>query len=182
MQEIPLKITTDRLILSLPQEEDIPTIVELAGDYDVAKTTRNMPHPYEVEHAEFWIKMARDSRASGDHYVFAQRLKSSGELIGGIGIIVNKVDNNGSLGYWIGQPFWNLGYTTEACRAIIDFGFRHLGLHKIHAQFLAVNEASGRVMIKAGMYEEAKMIHHVRRLGEYHDIYQYGILRSQWEE
>ncbi len=181
MIEIPETITTDRLILSPPTIDDVDDIIKYASDYDVAKTTRSMPHPYEAHHADFWIKMSREGRETGDHYVFAQRLKDSRKLIGGIGIKMNKPDNNGSLGYWIGKEYWNNGYTTEACKAIIDFAFQHLGIHKIHAQFLAVNASSGSVMKKSGMVEEAFLKEHLKRYEVYHDTYQYGILRREWE-
>ena len=181
MKDVPIEIATDRLILSPPVQSDLADIIKYASDYDVAKTTRSMPHPYEKHHADYWINLSIQGRENEDHYVFGQRLRSTGQLIGGIGIKINKPDNNGSLGYWLGKEHWNQGYTTEACKAIIDFGFQHLKLHKIHAQFIAINEASGSVMKKSGMEEEAFMKGHVMRNEEYHDVYQYGILRSEWE-
>ncbi|MGE7887084.1 hypothetical protein ACQKN7_06620 [Bacillus cereus] len=40
------KLETKRLLLRPLNTEDSEKIEELAGDYDVAKSTLNIPHPY----------------------------------------------------------------------------------------------------------------------------------------
>ena len=55
------------------------------------------------------------------------------------------------LGYWIGEPYWGMGYCTEAARELIQFSFQKMGLKKIMSEHLTSNPASGKVMEKVGM-------------------------------
>ena len=59
--------------------------------------------------------------------------------------------NDASLGYWIGKPYWNCGYATEAAKAMVAYGFREHDLDLIYADYFNRNPASGRVMQKIGM-------------------------------
>ena len=47
---------------------------------------------------------------------------------------------------WIGKPYWNQGYCTEAARAVLKYGFAVLGLNRVHASYMTRNPASGRVI------------------------------------
>lgn len=71
-----------------------------------------------------------------------------GRLFGAISIHVEKGQRLAEIGYWIGKPFWNRGYATEATRAAIAYGFEHLGSNRIQARHMTKNPASGRVMQK----------------------------------
>ena len=55
------------------------------------------------------------------------------------------------LGYWISVPYWGKGYTTEAVKRLIQFGFEEMELNRIFASYFSNNPASGRVMEKAGL-------------------------------
>ena len=91
-------------------------------------------------------------------------------------------NNSASLSYWMGLPFWNRGFCTEAAQAMIDFGFEQMGFHRIWAKHWAINTASGRIMEKCGMRKEGVMIEAEFRDGEFRDMVYYAILRREWEE
>lgn len=55
------------------------------------------------------------------------------------------------LGYRLVRAAWGRGYASEAARALVDLGFRQLGLSRIWAETMAVNTGSRRVMEKAGL-------------------------------
>jgi RimJ/RimL family protein N-acetyltransferase len=86
------------------------------------------------------------------------------------------------MGYWIGKPFWNNGYCTEAARAVVEYGFGPLGLERIYANYLARNPASGRVLHKLGMTEEGHLRRHRRKFGRYEDLIVCGLLKSEWQK
>jgi RimJ/RimL family protein N-acetyltransferase len=108
-------------------------------------------------------------------------LPETDELIGVVGLVVRAQDNAAEVGYWLGVPYWNQGYTTEAVRAVIDFAFETMGLNRIAASYLVRNPASGRVMEKAGMLAEGVHCQALRKWGVYEDLGYRAILRSEWE-
>ena len=103
-------------------------------------------------------------------------LGADGTLIGTVGLALVMEDRRAELGYWIGVPWWNRGFATEAARAVVDFGFGSLGLHRIMARHLARNPSSGRVMEKLGMTKEGMLRHHVLKWGEFEDLVVYAVL------
>lgn len=170
---------TVRLLLRPFTAADAGDVRRLAGEFAVADTTLNVPHPYEPGMAEDWIESHAPGWDAGELAVYAITLREGGELVGAISLQVDREYRRANLGYWIGTPYWNRGYCTEAAAAIVDFGFDTLELHRIHASHLARNPASGRVMQKLGMQQEGTLREHTRKWDRYEDLVVYGLLRDQ---
>lgn len=175
MEKFPV-IQTERLILSQLEEKDIPFIVELLQHRIFSDLTSNIPYPYVENDARSWVKMSKEAFENNTGYTFAIRNKED-QIIGAIGLH-DRDDDKAELGYWIGIPYWNKGYVTEAAKAIIDFGFDELKLNKIFATHFPHNPASGRIMEKVGMEQEAVLIKEVKKDGEYFDLVRYCILKD----
>ncbi|MBT8082966.1 MAG: GNAT family N-acetyltransferase [Gammaproteobacteria bacterium] len=173
-------IETTRLILRPFRSSDAPAVQELAGERDIADTTMNIPHPYEDGMAEEWIAGHEPGYNEGTMATFAIVLRDNAQLIGAMGLQIGRSLNKAELGYWVGKPFWNRGYATEAAVAMLDFGFDELGLNRIQAAHLARNPSSGRVMEKAGMVLEGTARQDAIKWGRYEDLVSYGILREDW--
>jgi 8-oxo-dGTP diphosphatase len=136
------------LILRRPEEADIPALVSLAGDWEVARHTAFIPHPYSEEDARTFIAEAPNQAADGAHVVFAIERRTEPGLIGYAGLII---DGDGAeIGYWIGQPFWGQGFAGEAVRRLLRLAFDVLGLERVRAEILSDNPPSMRVLDKAG--------------------------------
>ncbi len=131
--------------------DDIPSIVTYAGNKNVADNTLNIPHPYTKRDAIIWIDNAIRGFERKSQYTFAIRLIQDENLIGAIGLRSSNEEHTMELGYWIGEPYWNKGYATEAAVAIVSFGFNQLKLKRIYAAHLIENPASGKVMQNIGM-------------------------------
>ena len=173
-------LTTARLLLRKCSLADAPDIQRLPGDRDVASTTVRIPHPYEDGMAEEWIGTHQGSFDRGEEVSLAVTLRSDGAFIGDIGLRLNLADEVGEMGYWIGKPYWNQGYGTEAAAAIIKYAFEVLGLNRVYAAHFKRNPASGRVMRKIGVTHEGTLRQHVMKWGEYEDMEYYGILKSEF--
>ncbi|WP_223648671.1 GNAT family N-acetyltransferase [Hymenobacter psoromatis] len=169
-----------RLRLRAFAPTDVSTIVTLANDYEVAKNTLNIPHPYHEEDARQWVQHTRESFQQQAAYTFALELRATGEFIGGIGLNLEPRFDRAEAGYWLGRPYWGRGLATEALGALLRFGFAELGLNKIYATHFAENLASGRVMLKNGMVKEGELAQHTKRDGRYHDLWQYRLLRAEY--
>ncbi|MEE6125764.1 GNAT family N-acetyltransferase [Chryseobacterium arthrosphaerae] len=176
MEKFPI-IETERLILSQLEEKDIPFITEYLQHRIYSDLTSNIPYPYTENDAIFWLKMSKEAFENKSGYTFGIRNKEE-ELIGAIGLH-DRDDDKAELGYWIGIPYWNKGYVTEAARAIVDFGFKELGLNKIYATHFFHNPASGKIMEKIGMEKEAVLKQHVKKDEEYFDLAMYSIFRNK---
>jgi RimJ/RimL family protein N-acetyltransferase len=176
----PPQFKTERLILRLFELSDAKDVQRLAGEKAVAETTFNIPHPYEDGMAEEWISTHQSKFEAGELCNFAITLTQTGELIGAIGLIISSRHNHAELGYWVGVPYWNQGFCTEAAKAVLEYGFRDLELNRVHAHFLSYNPASGRVMSKIGMRHEGILRKHIRVADQYEDIEIYGILADDW--
>ncbi len=170
---------TERLILRQFQPSDADTVQRLAGVKEVAAGTL-LPHPFEVEAAAQWIAQQQEQFAAGTAITIAIVLAEEEQLIGSIGMDIASEHQLARLSYWLGTDYWNQGYCTEAVRAVIDYGFTRLSLHRIYAPHFHNNPASGRVLRKIGMTYEGRMREHYIRFGRFVDVEIYGILREEF--
>ncbi|MBM3908343.1 MAG: GNAT family N-acetyltransferase [Gemmatimonadetes bacterium] len=169
-------LLTHRLVLRPFAPDDASDVQRLAGERAVADTTLAIPHPYPDGGAEQWIATHAPGFAEGKLAIFAITARADGALLGGVGLTINADHAKAELGYWIAVPHWGHGYATEAARAVLDFGFRTLHLHRIHACHFVRNPASGRVMQKAGMRLEGVQRHAVRKWDAFEDLAFYAAL------
>jgi RimJ/RimL family protein N-acetyltransferase len=173
-------ITTKRLTLRSFTLSDAYDVTRLVSDYEIAKTTLAVPHPYPTGGAAGWIagQAAEEGR---NHTTFAITLTATGELIGAITLIEKRIHLRAEIGYWIGHAHWGNGFATEATIAIINWGFAERELNRIFAHHFAENPASGRVMQKSGMTYEGTIRDCVLKDGRFIDTPMYSILRREWE-
>jgi RimJ/RimL family protein N-acetyltransferase len=171
-------------------------VQHLAGDRRVADTTLNVPHPYNDGMAEAWIDGHAFGAAAGRQFDFAitlagtrtpgreQDVTDTGHLIGTVSLTMtgDRGNERAELGYWIGVPYWNKAFATEASHAVLRFGFERRKLHRILARHFTINPASGRVMQKLGMTPEGVLREHQRKGDAFLDVAVYGILAGEWIE
>lgn len=174
-----LPIRTKRLLLRPYLLSDAGDLQRLAGDFDVAKGTLLMPHPYDDGMAEEFITAQEKTIAEDGAFNLGIFSRETEELIGGIALGVNKEHSTAELGFWIGKPYWGNGYCTEAVAAMVEFGFTALGLRRIFAEHFTDNPASGRVLEKLGFVYEGRRRKHVQRFGKIQDVELYGLIREE---
>ncbi|KQU60724.1 hypothetical protein ASG66_13925 [Bacillus sp. Leaf406] len=158
--------------------EDALTITRLADDKMLADTI-GLPHPYEVSHAEEWIRSHPSLREADEEYNFAIEYQS--DIVGTIVIRRNQEHDAGELGYWIGSRFWGRGYATSAVEKTLSFGFRDLGLNRMWAMVRDSNKGSRTVLEKTGFVEEAVLRQARRRGSDYEDCLLYAITRRDYQ-
>ena len=178
-------LTTERLILSRPVEGDMQHIIHyLDSDKVYSENTANMPYPYKEADAEFLIHEVVDKGFENEtDFVFAIRNKENGLIMGLIGIHHwDKANQKAEIGYWLGKEFWNKGYVTEVMAEVLAFGFKVLNLNKMFANFFPHNPASGRVMEKSGMKQEAVLKQEIYKNGKFLDFVRYSILKEDFKK
>ena len=174
-------LLTERLVLRSFTLEDAVDVQRLAGDPDVASTLPNMPHPYEDGMAEEWMRSCSERYEKDEALNFAITLRVDKYFIGGIAVRLDQENKEGELGYWIGKPYWNRGYMTEAAQAVVAYSFKVLKLNRIHAKYFTRNAASKRVMEKIGMRYEGCLRQHTKRWDNFEDSMVYGILKADFD-
>ena len=136
-------------------DNDAPSIVKYANNINIWRNLRDeFPNPYTLPDAKDFIATIT---AQNPETVFA--IATPKEAIGGIGLIIGRDIHRytAELGYWLAEPFWNKGIMTEAVKLITDHAFEHLNLNRIFAQPYDRNQASMRVLEKAGFQFEGRL-------------------------
>jgi len=175
----PPTIRTERLLLRPFARADAEAVSELAGAFEIADTTISVPHPYSLQLAIDWIMGHERGRRRGRAFRFAITEAASGRLNGCVELRdLDQEHSQAELGFWVGKPFWRLGYASEAASAVVQFGFESLGLNRIYAYHMARNPASGKVLQKLGMRREGILRQRVRKWERFEDVEAYAVLRS----
>lgn len=144
-------LETERLILRPMKIEDAQEVFDnWASDPDVAKYMVWSTHK-NVSVTKAWMEELQEELDS-DSYEWGFERKDDGKLIGSGGVYYKDEKDAWTLGYNIMKDCWHQGYTTEAARAIIEFGIEVLGAKKFIAYHAKDNPNSGKVMEKVGFH------------------------------
>ena len=173
-------LQTPRLVLRKLTMRDAPDIFHYSKDPEVARHVLWDAHRSIGDSRAYLRYMLRRYRGHEPASWGIEHL-DSGRIIGTIGFMWIQEDNNAAeVGYSLAREYWNHGIMTEALRAVIQFGFDEMGLHRIEAQHETTNPASGAVMRKCGMQKEGTLRSRLYNKGKYVDVDLYAILRKDY--
>lgn len=85
-------------------------------------------------------------------------IEVEGSAVGHVGFT-----ETGEIGFWLGSEWWGHGIATEAVRAACALAFEQFGWDRITARVAPGNDASRRVLEKAGFAPDAEAIWSRRR-------------------
>jgi [ribosomal protein S5]-alanine N-acetyltransferase len=174
-------LQTPRLVLREIEHGDAEAMQAYASDPEVVRYMIWGPNTVEQTRAfcsgQLDIQRVRDRR----DFELALIDKQSGDLIGGVGLRVqNTVQREGDIGYVLRRDYWGKGLIAEAARAVLEFGFGVLGLHRIYATADARNQQSMRVMEKLCMKHEGTLRKNLYLKGAYRDTVLYSLLEDEF--
>ena len=171
---------TDGIYLTPVVPSDKAALIEYLSSKDVYNTTLNIPHPYSAAHADHWIqKRIQHTQTFGREVTFAIR-NPDGKLIGVVSCdnLEPGLTHKGELGYWLAQPYWGKGITTDAVGAFVKYAFEQLELSRIIAHTFESNLGSARVLEKNGFQLEGHLRKHYQKDGKLMDARIYGLLKT----
>jgi ribosomal-protein-alanine N-acetyltransferase len=114
-------------------------------------------------------------------YDLAVVLREDGRLIGRCGLKVADFEQReGALWYVLDRALWGKGYISEASEAMVDFGFKTLGLHRVWADCDPRNAGSVGVLRKLGFRLEAHFRENTFLKDEWCDSLIHAILDREW--
>lgn len=176
-----LRLETNRLYLLPFNEKDALKVRDLANNKEIAEIL-GLPYPYELKFAQEWIASQPELIKRCEEFPLKIVSKQLMEIVGTITIRVDKDNNKGELGYWIGKDYWGKGYATESINRIVDYGFSELKLNKIWAAVISRNIASIKVLMKVGLQKEGTLRQNKLILHSYEDVDIFGILKNEYNK
>lgn len=175
-------IETERLILRRFALTDSDAMYDnWASDTEVTKYLMWPAHKNQ-EISEAVTKEWVASYNKNYFYQWAIIIKEeSDKPIGCIGIThMDEAVSMAHIGYCIGRAWWHKGISTEALKAVIDFLFKNVEIHRIESRHDPRNPYSGEVMKKCSMIYEGTL-----RKSDWNnqgicDASYYSILKSEY--
>lgn len=169
-------LITERLVMRRPHLDDVPDLVELAGNRRIAEMVARVPHPYGTPAAESFVAMSVHPQRAG--CVYAMTIAETGAFVGCAGLDV--IEGGGlELGYWVGEPYWGKGYATEAAHALVDQAFRATLVPALDVSCRVINPASRRVIHKCGFQYSGQGMMHSLAVGPV-PVERYRLDRKTW--
>jgi RimJ/RimL family protein N-acetyltransferase len=160
---------------------DASALVRLLSEPSVSRNIPRIRYPYRKADAVAWLRRVRKPRfdeSFGRGYDFMVEVE--GEVVGSCHLSWNVKQRRAFFGYWVGKPYRRQGIATEVSKGLIDFAFARLGAQRVWAMAFADNLASGRVLEKAGLRQEAMLRRNALFRGRWRDDACYGVLRGEW--
>lgn len=105
-------------------------------------------------------------------------LATTDEVIGQATLsgITHGAFESAALGYWIDQRYQGRGLMTRALTAVVEVSRSVLGLHRLEAQTLPVNEASQHLLGKLGFERIGYAPRYLRIAGQWQDHVMYQLI------
>ncbi|MGV8093148.1 MAG: GNAT family N-acetyltransferase [Mangrovibacterium sp.] len=156
-------------------ESDLLKLAEYANNEKVSINLRDaFPNPYTIDDAKKFLEIIEKQSPKT---FFAIEYK--GDYVGNISLLVGNdvYRNSAEIGYFIGEPFWNKGIMTKAVNLITEFGFKNLGIIRIHTGVFEFNKPSQRVLEKCGFEKEAVFKKSVTKKGVIYDEIRYAKIK-----
>ena len=179
-------IETERLILRPFNCDDLDIIVKLYSDEEIMEY---MPLPVlDEETAQKLLnRFAAGWKDTPQiHYEMAVVRRETNEKIGRAEITRNVSEESAMIGWMLVKSAWGKGYATEIAKALIEYCFRELEVHRVYALCHPDNTASWKVMEKCGMHREAHYIQKCKyvKAGKvrWEDELEYALIRQQDED
>jgi len=159
-----------------PEPEDAPRLNPMFGDPDVLA---GLQVPFPQPEAGF-VEWMESSRRSDDSIQLVIETLD-GLPIGACDLRhLNDRNRSANLGIWIGKPYWDRGYGTDAVRTLCRFGFRHMNLQRVGLEVYADNPRGRRAYEKVGFRLEGTTRRAQFVRGRYVDAHLMGLLAEEF--
>jgi RimJ/RimL family protein N-acetyltransferase len=171
MKEVTLE--TERLLLRWLREDDFEEHKRMCADPEVMRFIGDGKPMSDIEVFRQMCAFMGHWYFRG-HGIWAVEEKTSGRMIGRIGLI-NPIGWPGfELGWTLARDSWGKGYATEGARRALQYAFTEMGRDHVISLIAPDNIASIKVAERLGEKVEGK----TELLGR--SVLIYGISRNEW--
>lgn len=161
------------------------------GDYAVWSSLREKSRDFLTPWEPIWpeddltrvafrrrIRRYQQEVQDDQGYAFFMFREEDDRLLGGLALsnMRRGVAQACTLGYWMGEAHAGQGYMSAGVRALIPFVFDTLRLHRLEAACMPTNQASIRILERAGFKREGYARKYLSIAGRWEDHLFYAIL------
>lgn len=177
-----MPITLD-IVLRRAERDDLDTVVRWMEDEDFQRFLYGDPARSPRQVREQIVNML--GRSAGHTMPGAIYLMIDSKKHGPVGFLslqnISWRNRSCSVDLYIGKKELRAGITAGlATYRAFEYCFDELNLHRVSAFIYAFNSPSWRMFEKSGAVRELTFREHVARDGQLHDVYGYGLLRSEF--
>lgn len=165
-------LTNENVTIREFTTDDKYRLAELANNPKISINLRDgFPNPYTISDAENFLE-----KYAGQQSSLVLAIEYNGVYVGNIGLhkATDVYRKSAEIGYFLGEPYWNLGIMTKAVNMICDYGFKTMDIVRIHAGIFEFNPASMRVLEKCGFKKEAVFEKAIIKEGKIYDEIRYA--------
>ena len=172
----PVILETERLVLRPFAAEDVDAVYRACQDREIQFFTP-IPSPFERADAERLVAGFAEGWAADKNYEFGAFRRDSGALVGAY-CLTFVATGVYELGYWAAKEQRGHGFSFEAARALCEWGWATLTVHRIEWWAMVGNTASRALAEKLGFQLEGTLRQRGIESGEPRDWWVGGLLRS----
>jgi [ribosomal protein S5]-alanine N-acetyltransferase len=140
---------TERTILTLLEEKDLPAMREMAREPDTFRYIRKLLVMTPEEYDRF-LQLKLEQIRQGTGYHWAVRLKTNGAFIGAVNLNPIGSSTRLQIGCQLKRDFWGQGFASELTKRVLDFALDEIELTTVYGVFQKDNDVSRRLLEKLG--------------------------------
>jgi RimJ/RimL family protein N-acetyltransferase len=174
------RLETPRLWLRWPRLSDAAAIERYCANWEVARWTARIPHPYPKGSAERFVYAAREANSLGRELTLVLApVQAPAKAVGAISLERRGADRL-TLGYALAPEVWGRGYATEAVGAMVTAAFGLSDVAEIDASVQVDNAASRKVLEKAGFSHVGRALRGAPARGAMVECDGFSYKRADW--
>jgi [ribosomal protein S5]-alanine N-acetyltransferase len=173
-------LTTRRLLLRELDVSDAPDVFIFRSDAYVQRFN-DVPMT-DVAEARELIEWLKERQAEEKRLIWGITLHGKNRVLGMCGFNYwNRDHRRADIGYDLARDYWSQGIMSEALRAMLQFGFEQMNLHRIEAETIVDNTESVRLLERLGFIREGlRREYSWEDDGQFHGSTIYGLLRHEF--
>jgi len=175
-------LITDRICLRPVSPADIDALFKIFSDPEVIRYWA-APALKSRDAATDLVNEIHDRFKRHEMLKWGLALRETNLLIGTTTLFnLNLQNERAEIGYGLARDYWGHGYMCEALRALLQYAFEVLNLHRLEADVDPRNSASIRTLERLGFKREGYLRERWHINNEIQDTVFFGLLRSEWKQ
>lgn len=167
-------LITQRCIIRPFEGADMEDLFEIYRSEEICRFLLHEAWTDENKEKQFKRKLvAKDLQQDK---VLSLACELNGKVIGDIAVWYTEMKETVEIGFVFHPDYGGQGYASESVRAVLEYLFKEVRVHRVQANMDARNLASAKLCERLGMRREAHFRQDFWSKGEWTDSFIYGML------